>query len=166
MLKYIITTAVLLNCFVQTVSANDFNETLSNNEASGYVNMLESFISKATDECKPLLDQNDEWRDGLIHDWNQTNAQYVRAVALWTNFYLTLLSTRYGEGLAQQEQQKILSVINMRGTNITREIIKGDDQQKILACEEFEQKLRNGELNVSDQSPHYAQLEKMIELYR
>ena len=144
----------------------DFTETSLNNEASGYVNMLESFIQKATKECEPLLQKDNVWRDNLVQQWQTKNEEYLLAVQHWTNFYLNRISNYSGEGLAQYEQQKIKSVIDMRGTNITREIITGNRKEKTLACEEFESKLNNDELNVSDQSPHHAQLLKMINIYQ
>lgn len=146
--------------------ATEYNETLKNNEASGYVNMLESFIHKASAECRPLLQQDDIWRDNLIGQWLSDNQSYTRAVRLWTDFYISKIGLQNGEGVAQYEEQKIRSVIEMRGSNITRDIIKGNEAEKTLACEEFENKLRKGELNVSEQSPHYSQLQKMLELYQ
>lgn len=150
---------------IQSNSA-DYSETALNNEASGYVNMLESFINKATSECNVLLKQEEPWRENLVNLWNKHNQQYVEAVQQWTNFYLTRISNHSGEGVAQYEQQKIKSVIEMRGTNITREIITGNTQEKIAACEEFETKLTKGELNIGEQSPHYTQLLKLIEIYQ
>ncbi len=152
--------------FATLTSADDFTETSLNNEASGYVNMLQSFVQKATTECHTLLQQDDSWRENLVQEWQQNNQEYVEAVDQWTNFYLNRIRNHSGEGVAQYEQQKIKSVIEMRGTNITREIITGNTQEKTVACEDFEAKLTNGELNINEKSPHYPQLLKMVEIYQ
>ena len=149
-----------------SATTDEYNETLKNNEASGYVNMLESFIDKATEQCKTLLDQDDNWRERLVNNWKDTNKEYTQAVRLWTDQYITEISLHYGESMAQYEEQKIKSVIHMRGTNITKEIIRGDTAEKTAACTDFENRLVSGQLNVSDESPHFSHLQQMVDLYR
>ena len=141
------------------------DEVMLNNEAAGYVDTIESFIRKAGSRCEALLEKDAGWKDSLLSNWLSRNRKYSDAIDNWTNTYLDSIDRNYGSGLSQYEEQKILSVIEMRGKNFADEIITGDNKEKQNACIEFEQKVINGELDINQASPFYQHLEKMTNMY-